>query len=100
MPVSGATVIASSAQKRFERATGSNGKYVFDDLPPGKYKVQVIMPAKMSPVHDEELEIHDHGCAQLDFRVVSDGRIRGRLLDARGQPLGIKTVDLISGAAR
>ncbi len=94
-PVAGAVVIASSGDRRLEQVTRDEGSYRFSNLGPGKYLVRVTLPTKLSPADDQNVEIHDRGCAEINYRVVIDGRIEGRLLDAGGQSAGIKTVDLL-----
>src|SRR6185295_13615358 len=97
-PISGVIVVASSGSSRFEKVTGSDGTFNFDNLVPGKYTVRATMPAKLSPVEDNGVEIHEQGCVEIDYRVVLDGRIRGKLLDARGRPVASKSVDLIAAS--
>ncbi|HYG81588.1 MAG TPA: carboxypeptidase regulatory-like domain-containing protein [Pyrinomonadaceae bacterium] len=94
-PITGAMVVAASGERRQETVTGSDGRYRFSGLPPGKYTVRVTLPAKLSPAEEQTFEVRDRGCAEFNVRAVTDGRIAGRLLDSQGRPLAIKSVDLL-----
>ncbi|MCI0488830.1 MAG: carboxypeptidase-like regulatory domain-containing protein [Blastocatellia bacterium] len=94
-PIAGATVVASSSERLFEAVTGGNGKYSFSGIPPGKYTVRVTLPPKLSPIEEETVEVHDRGCAEINYNAVTDGRISGRLLDAQARPLKSKSVSLL-----
>jgi hypothetical protein len=81
-PIAGAIVVASSGERRFEAVTGSDGHYNLSGLQPGRYTVRVTLPPKLSPGEEKTVEVHDRGCAEIDYGAVIDGRILGRLLDA------------------
>jgi hypothetical protein len=93
--IAGARVTATSGERRLEELTGGDGTYRFRSLPPGKYTLSVTLPPNLSPQKEQTVEVHDRGCAQIDYRAVVDGRIAGRLVGARGQSPGIVAVDLL-----
>src|SRR5262249_5285274 len=41
----------------------------------------------MSDAPEREIKVADRGCARVNFGVVSDGRLSGRVLDFNGQPI-------------
>lgn len=103
------TVTLSSQEKQFQTAIEQDGAYNFADVAPGKYKINVVLPdfltadGEYHPDIAEELEIGDqseievpaHGCIKKDFRLQENGRISGRITDARGNPIEDITVYLI-----
>ncbi|MET0647277.1 MAG: carboxypeptidase regulatory-like domain-containing protein, partial [Pyrinomonadaceae bacterium] len=94
-PIEGALVVATSGGSRQEVMTGGDGRYRLSGLAPGKYTVRVTLPEKLSPFEQRVVEVHDRGCAEVNISAVTDGRVAGRLLDARGLPLKGKSVDLL-----
>src|SRR5262245_42217383 len=99
-PIGGAVVVALSGGRRFEAMTSGDGHYDLSGLPPGRYTVRVTLPPKLTPNEDNAVEVHDRGCAEINYRAVIDGRIVGRLLDAQGRPLSIETVNLLPVESR
>lgn len=89
-PKSGLTIQAG----KFETQTDSNGRFRIDALPPGTYKLRLVMPEaygmQYSFLRSEfDLKITP-GCwgTELDFTVAINGRIGGRIYDAQGKPVG------------
>lgn len=93
--ITGAKVTATSGGRSIEEVTGGDGGYSFKGLAPGKYTVRVTLPPHLSPQEEQRVEVHDRGCARIDYRAVVDGRIIGRVLDSRGQSPGSITLDLL-----
>ncbi|HVF41861.1 MAG TPA: hypothetical protein VM936_02550 [Pyrinomonadaceae bacterium] len=98
--VEGARVTAASGAQRLEAMTGGDGSYSLKGLSPGRYTVSVVLPANLSPREEETVEIHGRGCAQVDYRTVLDGRVAGKLADARGKSLGGVFVNLLPAGAK
>jgi hypothetical protein len=94
-PIAAATVTIRNGDQERSTETGADGKYRFTGLSPGKYSVRIAMPPKLSPQNDREVEVHDRGCAWIDYVARLDGRVRGKLIDARGNSPGVQTVDLL-----
>jgi 5-hydroxyisourate hydrolase-like protein (transthyretin family) len=56
-------------------------------LSPGKFKVTLLLPDKLYTYKPEqELTVGDRGCATVNYHVVDNGRLSGRVLDPEGQP--------------
>lgn len=101
VPFAGARVLLSDGGRDREAVTGADGRYAFD-VPPGRYELRAEVP---DGLYAEGLradgrwtiEVRDErACAQANFAVRADGRITGRIVDARGQPLSGMSVDLLS----
>lgn len=93
--ISGAKVTAISGERHVEEVTNNDGSYRFKGLAPGKYTVRVTLPSNLTPQQEQTVEVHDRGCAQIDYRAVVDGRISGRLINAHGRGMETATVDLL-----
>lgn len=93
--ITGAKVTATSGGRSVDEVTDADGGYSFKGLTPGKYTVSVTLPPNLSPQEEQSVEVHDRGCARIDYRAVLDGRIAGRVLDWRGQSPGTTTLDLL-----
>jgi hypothetical protein len=64
-----------------------NGHYAFNGLSPGEYTVSAVMPPGFAAPGERKLTVADKGCAQVDWEVLYDSHIRGRITDAAGHPL-------------
>jgi hypothetical protein len=65
----------------------AEGRFRLAGLSPGKFKVTLRLPEELytyKPV--QELMVSDRGCATVNYHVVDNGRLSGRLLDPEGQP--------------
>jgi protocatechuate 3,4-dioxygenase beta subunit len=110
-PLAGVAITArNSARQERKTITDAEGAYVFRGLETGVYG---ITPERSStlfwgersgePVRQPvEAEVHDRGCAEVNFLAVADGRIRGHVFDANGSPIskvavGIRNADAPEG---
>jgi hypothetical protein len=80
-------------------STNASGYYEFTDLTPGKYRVEATLPERYY-VSDSSLpfagELRDaRGCSELNVHAAHDGRVSGRLLDARGKPVARVKITLL-----
>ena len=66
------------------------GKYQFAGLPPGKYTITAIFPPGVTQISSAEpriVNVADKVCVESDYRIVSDGHIRGRVTDFDAKPM-------------
>jgi hypothetical protein len=73
--------------ERREIFSDEQGRFRLAGLSPGKIKVTLLLPDELytnKPVQD--ISVTDNGCATVDYHVVDNGRLSGRLLDPDGQP--------------
>lgn len=97
-PMTGEEVTLTSQNSEQKKAKiDTEGRFLFENLPPGTYSIKVSVPAKHAPPIGfaaglrspiNALEILPKGCAEVTFRTQPDGRINGRILDGSGAPLG------------
>ena len=75
---------------RYEARSGQDGRYEIR-VPTGTYSVNATLPPQYVVLPDplrSEVTIGDaRGCAAVDIAAQANGRIAGRVLDARGRPI-------------
>jgi hypothetical protein len=96
-PMTGETVtLVSEVGDQRRLRVDNDGNFLFDGLTPGKYRIEVSVPPKLSPpigypsglrssVND--LEVMAKGCEEVTFRTQPDGHLRGQIFDKDGSPL-------------
>jgi len=77
------------------------GRFTFDALSTGKYELSLVVPEGYYSLEEfpKSLELPDvSACATATATLLFDGRAKGRVVDARGQPIEGLTVDLTAPA--
>ncbi len=93
-PKSGLMIRAEGISGKYEAVTDVNGRFRLDSLKPGKHKVTLVLPVTYGMRYSfqkNEFEAQvTQGCwgAEVDFTLQTNGRIRGRVYDAQGNPVG------------
>lgn len=100
-PIAGVKVIAQSNGKNYESISDTNGKYSIKNLKSGKYKLKFVIPPTHKLGGDNwdddtedwykklEVEFAENDCPdRLNIYTRVDGRIKGRLFDEQGKPVG------------
>jgi len=86
------TLTAKNGEQR-KTKVNSDGRFMFEDLSPGNYSINVGVPPGLSqPIgyaaglrsRLDALEVPPKGCAEVTFRTQPDGRISGRILNKDG----------------
>jgi hypothetical protein len=96
-PYPGLRVVVRGSGVQEERQTDANGRYELL-LPPGEYEVSAEVPEGLyatTPLSRVQLR-NARGCAEANISLSSDGRIRGRVVDARGQPIAGFPIELVA----
>jgi hypothetical protein len=98
-PVGQARVIAVSQEpqrRRYETRTLADGSYAIPATP-GTYAVSAeARPGLYVDRPDQIVELKDaRGCAVAEFALHADGRINGRVIDFRGEPVAFIAVGAI-----
>lgn len=80
----GGRVVAHSGDRAYEAVTGADGTYEVS-VPPGSYQIEFIPPAGLYGPPPRKTEIpNGRACAEVGATFRWDGRVAGRLFDARG----------------
>jgi len=117
-PVAGVAVWVSEVSTRIEvGATDSEGRYRFEDLPAGRYRVRVRPDGRQAIIgawnggqysycQTETVVVpHKGEAVPVDFDLPTGGRIAGRILDARsglglgGATISVRGLDIINSNA-
>lgn len=80
-------LVVEGEGERREVRTDPEGRYRLTGLSPGKFKVTLLLPDELFTYKaEEEITVADRGCATVNYSVVDNGRLSGRVLDPDGQP--------------
>jgi 5-hydroxyisourate hydrolase-like protein (transthyretin family) len=95
--VADAELVIEGKDAQYQAQSDSKGNFRVENVLPGKYVVKLKLPPGLirnSLLKDEgattvenEIEVAAHGCAETGFYLESDTRVRGRVLDVKGNPV-------------
>jgi hypothetical protein len=83
------------------RTSGGSGWFSLDAPGAGAYRISPEVPDGLyaaEPAHDVTLP-DARACADVTISLLDDGRVSGRVIDAKGRPVAGLTIELASGAA-
>jgi len=95
-PVADVELTIEGEAGRYTAQSDSAGKFRVENVLPGKYTVKIKLPPGLlrpsgkdesGKTAENEVEVVAHGCAETDFYLEADTRVRGRVLDANGNPV-------------
>ena len=93
--VPGVRVTASGGGLTFTTRADDRGEFELDGLPLGEYEVTASAPAGYHAA-TRTLKIHDsRGCGDLTLFINYDSRVRGRVVDSRGDGVGSVPLELV-----
>lgn len=95
MPNAQVLATRQSDKKRFASITGADGRYEFQPLPPGKYKITVGPVGPLQP-DDSVMELNAGACWDLTLSRSPHARIGGHVRHSNGSPASDLDVVLIS----
>lgn len=86
-PLAQASLVIEGEGERREISTDDKGRYSLTGLPPGKFKVTLVLPDELFTHRpEEEVRITDRGCASVSYLVTDNGRLSGRVFGPEGRP--------------
>ena len=74
--------------------TNTEGKYFVPNLRAGEYSIQAQLPDGFATRSPLQVTVADKSCAEVNWPVAFEGRIRGTVLDAEGTPVADLRMDL------
>jgi len=82
------TLVIEGENNRKEIQTDAQGRFTLTGLSPGKFKITLQLPDELTTYKaEQEITVADRGCAAVNYSVVDNGRLSGRVLDPDGQPV-------------
>lgn len=72
--------------ERREVVSDSEGRYEFNGLPQGTYRIRAEMPDRLG-YEEQTIKLSGRECVPLDLHAKRLGQIAGRVLDLNGKPL-------------
>jgi hypothetical protein len=95
MPAAGVSVELTSSATRLMVTTDADGKLDVQ-VPPGDYTIAPVVPETIR-VYGAPFQtaVHARGCAPVQFGIVSNGRIEGRVVQLDGSPVVRASVDIL-----
>ena len=98
-PLPEVRVLLESNDERREVVTDREGRYAFQRLAGGTYRISVEGPAYLS-YREEKIKVSDHGCIPVNLFAFHKGEITGRVLDTNGKPVRHVGITLVSADAK
>jgi hypothetical protein len=96
-PVAEAELAIEGEGRQYQAQSDSEGNFRVENVVPGKYLVKLKLPPGLirnalqkdegATIVENEIEVAAHGCAETEFFLESDTRVRGRVLDMNGNPV-------------
>jgi len=108
LPVADAELTIEGKESQYQARSDEKGNFRLENVLPGKYAVKLKLPAGLirnslqkdegAAIVENEIEVAAQGCAETGFYLESDTRVRGQVLDAKGNPIAKMRLEM-RGAA-
>jgi hypothetical protein len=92
----GNTILQTSRTKDVASTSDSSGRYKLTDLPPGAYRIAARDAQHFGPGLTRHVAVNGSDVENIDFLVLVDGTIEGKVLDENKEPVPGVWVRLIS----
>jgi hypothetical protein len=103
-PVASVELTIEGEDRQYPAQTDSDGNFRVENVVPGKYVVKLKLPPGLirnslqkdegATIVENEIEVPAHGCAETEFYLEADTRVRGRVLDVNGNPVAKMRLDM------
>jgi hypothetical protein len=92
----GNTIQMNASTREVSATTDQQGRYKLSDLPAGEYRIQVRDTRRFSSQTTKHIALAGHDLDGLDFNIMVDGAIIGKIVDENKDPVPGMTVFLVS----
>ena len=98
-PLPEVRVLLESNDERREVVADSEGRYAFQRLAGGTYRIRVEGSSNLFS-HEQTIKATDRGCIPVNLVALHKGEIAGRVLDTNGKPVRHVGITLVSADAK
>ena len=108
LPVADAELEIEGEDAKYHAQSDAKGNFRVENVLPGKYTVKLKLPPGLirnslqkdagATVVENEVEVAARGCAETGFYLDSDTRVRGRVIDAKGNPVANMRLEMRAAA--
>jgi hypothetical protein len=92
----GNTIVQSSGTKQVQSTTDSSGRYKLEALPPGLYRISERDAVTFGSDHPRSVVLNGTDLENIDFLVLPEATISGKVLDENKEPVPGVDVRLIA----
>jgi len=92
-PLSNTLVELQAGQRKLQAVTDANGVFKFYDVPAGVYHYKAALPKSLEIAQtilsapEPQITVPENACFRHDLDAMPTGRIRGRVLGPKGEPV-------------
>lgn len=88
-------VYLRNSERVFQTVSDAAGTFEFTRVPPGEYELNTDLPKYLGG-SQERVRVVDKGCQKVVMWIQGTGEIKGRVLDANGEPVRAGIVSIFS----
>lgn len=92
----GNMILMNASTREVSSTTDQQGRYKLSDLPTGEYRIQVRDARRSGSPATKNIVLAGHDLDGLDFNVMVDGTITGKIVDENKDPVPGMTVFLVA----
>ena len=92
----GNTILTNAKTREAIATTDQQGRYKLSDLPAGEYRIDARNAQRFGRQMTKHIALAGHDLEGLDFNIMVDGAITGKVVDENKDPVPEMTVSLVS----
>jgi protocatechuate 3,4-dioxygenase beta subunit len=98
-PMKDIRLVIQSGNHKYETTTDAEGRYQFNSLPEGVYRVRADIPSYLIYDGPQSVRIKGRGCLPVDITARRKNNIEGRVFDVNDSPMKYVPISLVSADA-
>lgn len=92
----GNTILMNSSTREVSATTDQQGRYKLSDLPAGEYRIDVRDTRRFASQTTKRIALAGHDLEGIDFNIMVNGTITGKVVDENKDPVPGMSVYLVS----
>jgi protocatechuate 3,4-dioxygenase beta subunit len=92
----GNMILTNAKTREVSSTTDQQGRYKLSDLPAGEYRIQARNAQRFGSQTTKHIALAGHDIEGIDFNIMVDGTITGKVVDENKDPVPGMTVSLVS----